>query len=76
MLCVVGTNSVTHTHARAAVEAPLAVSCAWCLDIYERTSVLGYFRAKGLEGQCTFETGKPHVMVSINTANLEYQYIL
>ncbi len=37
--------------------------------------MLGYFRAKGLERQCTFETGKPHVMVSINTANLEYQYI-
>jgi len=62
MLCVVGTASFslshthTHTHAYTAVEVQLA---ALRLDIYERTSVLGYFRAKGLERQCKFETGKP-----------------
>lgn len=31
--------------------------------------MLGYFKAKGLEGQCSFETGKPHVMVTVNRAN-------
>ncbi len=35
--------------------------------------MVGYFRAKGLEGQCTFETSEPHVTVSINRVNLEYQ---